>query len=554
MKDIEISRNANLLNITEVAKKIGIEADDLELYGKYKAKLSQKLIKKVEKNKDGKLILVTAINPTPAGEGKTTVTISLGEAFAKLNKNAIIALREPSLGPVFGLKGGATGGGYAQVAPMEDINLHFTGDFHAITSANNLLCAAIDNHIYQGNELNIDKDNILISRVVDMNDRVLRDINVGQGKDTNGIERKDSFKITVASEVMAVFCLAENIFDLKAKLGNILVAYTKDNKPVYARDLKVDGAMTALLKDAFKPNLIQTIENTPCIMHGGPFANIAHGCNSIVATKLSLKLADYCITEAGFGADLGAEKFLDIKCEKGNFTPNAIVLVATIRALKYNGGVEKENLDKEDLIALEKGICNLERHIENLKKYKVPLIVTLNKFYKDTQNEIDFVKEFCESKNVLFSICEGYEKGSEGALNLAEKVIKLCEEETNYTKLYDNNSSIEDKIFKIASQIYRASSVEYTEKAKEKIEQIKKLGMDNMPICVAKTQSSFSDDKKKLGAPTDFVLKVSDVAIASGAGFIIVYCGNILTMPGLPKRPAFENVDIDENGEIIGIF
>lgn len=554
MKDIEISRNANLLNITEVAKKIGIEADDLELYGKYKAKLSQKLIKKVEKNKDGKLILVTAINPTPAGEGKTTVTISLGEAFAKLNKNAIIALREPSLGPVFGLKGGATGGGYAQVAPMEDINLHFTGDFHAITSANNLLCAAIDNHIYQGNELNIDKDNILISRVVDMNDRVLRDINVGQGKDTNGIERKDSFKITVASEVMAVFCLAENIFDLKAKLGNILVAYTKDNKPVYARDLKVDGAMTALLKDAFKPNLIQTIENTPCIMHGGPFANIAHGCNSIVATKLSLKLADYCITEAGFGADLGAEKFLDIKCEKGNFTPNAIVLVATIRALKYNGGVEKENLDKEDLIALEKGICNLERHIENLKKYKVPLIVTLNKFYKDTQNEIDFVKEFCESKNVLFSICEGYEKGSEGALNLAEKVIKLCEEETNYTKLYDNNSSIEDKILKIASQIYRASSVEYTEKAKEKIEQIKKLGMDNMPICVAKTQSSFSDDKKKLGAPTDFVLKVSDVAIASGAGFIIVYCGNILTMPGLPKRPAFENVDIDENGEIIGIF
>ena len=554
MKDIEISRNANLLNITEVAKKIGIEADDLELYGKYKAKLSQKLIKKVEKNKDGKLILVTAINPTPAGEGKTTVTISLGEAFAKLNKNAIIALREPSLGPMFGLKGGATGGGYAQVAPMEDINLHFTGDFHAITSANNLLCAAIDNHIYQGNELNIDKDNILISRVVDMNDRVLRDINVGQGKDTNGIERKDSFKITVASEVMAVFCLAENIFDLKAKLGNILVAYTKDNKPVYARDLKVDGAMTALLKDAFKPNLIQTIENTPCIMHGGPFANIAHGCNSIVATKLSLKLADYCITEAGFGADLGAEKFLDIKCEKGNFTPNAIVLVATIRALKYNGGVEKENLDKEDLIALEKGICNLERHIENLKKYKVPLIVTLNKFYKDTQNEIDFVKEFCESKNVLFSICEGYEKGSEGALNLAEKVIKLCEEETNYTKLYDNNSSIEDKIFKIASQIYRASSVEYTEKSKEKIEQIKKLCMDNMPICVAKTQSSFSDDKKKLGAPTDFVLKVSDVAIASGAGFIIVYCGNILTMPGLPKRPAFENVDIDENGEIIGIF
>lgn len=554
MKDIEISRNANLLNITEVAKKIGIEADDLELYGKYKAKLSQKLIKKVEKNKDGKLILVTAINPTPAGEGKTTVTISLGEAFAKLNKNAIIALREPSLGPVFGLKGGATGGGYAQVAPMEDINLHFTGDFHAITSANNLLCAAIDNHIYQGNELNIDKDNILISRVVDMNDRVLRDINVGQGKDTNGIERKDSFKITVASEVMAVFCLAENIFDLKAKLGNILVAYTKDNKPVYARDLKVDGAMTALLKDAFKPNLIQTIENTPCIMHGGPFANIAHGCNSIVATKLSLKLADYCITEAGFGADLGAEKFLDIKCEKGNFTPNAIVLVATIRALKYNGGVDKENLDKEDLIALEKGICNLERHIENLKKYKVPLIVTLNKFSKDTQNEIDFVKEFCESKNVLFSICEGYEKGSEGALNLAEKVIKLCEEETNYTKLYDNNSSIEDKIFKIASQIYRASSVEYTEKAKEKIEQIKRLGMDNMPICVAKTQSSFSDDKKKLGAPTDFVLKVSDVAIASGAGFIIVYCGNILTMPGLPKRPAFENVDIDENGEIIGIF
>ena len=554
MKDIEISRNANLLNITEVAKKIGIEADDLELYGKYKAKLSQKLIKKVEKNKDGKLILVTAINPTPAGEGKTTVTISLGEAFAKLNKNAIIALREPSLGPVFGLKGGATGGGYAQVAPMEDINLHFTGDFHAITSANNLLCAAIDNHIYQGNELNIDKDNILISRVVDMNDRVLRDISVGQGKDTNGIERKDSFKITVASEVMAVFCLAENIFDLKAKLGNILVAYTKDNKPVYARDLKVDGAMTALLKDAFKPNLIQTIENTPCIMHGGPFANIAHGCNSIVATKLSLKLADYCITEAGFGADLGAEKFLDIKCEKGNFTPNAIVLVATIRALKYNGGVDKENLNKEDLIALEKGICNLERHIENLKKYKVPLIVTLNKFYKDTQNEIDFVKEFCESKNVLFSICEGYEKGSEGALNLAEKVIKLCEEETNYTKLYDNNSSIEDKIFKIASQIYRASSVEYTEKAKEKIEQIKKIGMDNMPICVAKTQSSFSDDKKKLGAPTDFVLKVSDVAIASGAGFIIVYCGNILTMPGLPKRPAFENVDIDENGEIIGIF
>ena len=554
LEDIEISKQAKLLNIKEVAKNIGIDEEDLEMYGKYKAKISSNFISKVKENKDGKLVLVTAINPTPAGEGKTTVTISLGEAMSKINKNAIIALREPSLGPVFGVKGGATGGGYAQACPMEDINLHFTGDFHAITSANNLLCAALDNHIYQGNELNIDKDRILVSRVLDMNDRVLRNINIGQGKVTNGVERNDSFKITVASEVMAIFCLAENIFDLKERLGNMLVAYTLDDKPVYAKDLKVHGAMTALLKDAIKPNLIQTLENTPCLMHGGPFANIAHGCNSVIATKLSLKLADYCITEAGFGADLGAEKFLDIKCEKAKITPNAIVLVATIRALKYNGGVEKENLNIEDLEALKKGICNLERHIENLKKYKVPLLVTLNKFYNDTEKEISYVKEICNKNNVKFVVCEGYAKGSLGATLLAKEVVKLCDEETNYTKIYDNNMSIKEKINVIAKEIYRASSVEYTEKAEEKIKQIQKLEKEFLPICVAKTQSSFSDDKTKLGAPTDFVLKISDISLASGAGFIVVYCGNILTMPGLPKNPASEKIDIDENGEIIGIF
>lgn len=552
LTDIEISKKAKLLNITEVAKKLGIE--DIEQYGKYKAKISNEVIKSVEKNKDGKLILVTAINPTPAGEGKTTVTISLGEAMEKINKKAIIALREPSLGPVFGVKGGATGGGYAQVCPMEEINLHFTGDFHAITAANNLLCACIDNHLYQGNELNIDKDRILISRAVDMNDRVLRDITVGQGKVTNGIERKDSYKITVASEVMAVFCLSENIFDLKEKLGNILVAYSLDNKPIYIKDLKVQGAMTALLKDAIKPNLIQTLENTPCLMHGGPFANIAHGCNSIIATKLGLKLADYCITEAGFGADLGAEKFLDITCEKGKFTPNVIVLVATIRALKYNGGVTKENLNVENLDALKKGICNLERHISNLKKYKVPLVVTLNKFANDTDKEVEFVKEFCEKNGVEFEICEGFAKGSEGATALAEKVVKLCDEETNYTKIYDNNMSIKEKIDVLAREIYGAKDVAYTDKAEKKITEIHNLNMDKLPICVAKTQSSFSDDKTKLGAPKDYTLNISDVTLSSGAGFIVVYCGNILTMPGLPKNPTYEKIDIDENGEILGIF
>ena len=552
LTDIEISKKAKLLNITEVAKKLGIE--DIEQYGKYKAKISNEVIKSVEKNKDGKLILVTAINPTPAGEGKTTVTISLGEAMEKINKKAIIALREPSLGPVFGVKGGATGGGYAQVCPMEEINLHFTGDFHAITAANNLLCACIDNHLYQGNELNIDKDRILISRAVDMNDRVLRDITVGQGKVTNGIERKDSYKITVASEVMAVFCLSENIFDLKEKLGNILVAYSLDNKPIYIKDLKVQGAMTALLKDAIKPNLIQTLENTPCLMHGGPFANIAHGCNSIIATKLGLKLADYCITEAGFGADLGAEKFLDITCEKGKFTPNVIVLVATIRALKYNGGVTKENLNVENLDALKKGICNLERHISNLKKYKVPLVVTLNKFANDTDKEVEFVKEFCEKNEVEFEICEGFAKGSEGATALAEKVVKLCDEETNYTKIYDNNMSIKEKIDVLAREIYGAKDVAYTDKAEKKITEIHNLNMDKLPICVAKTQSSFSDDKTKLGAPKDYTLNISDVTLSSGAGFIVVYCGNILTMPGLPKNPTYEKIDIDENGEILGIF
>ena len=552
LTDIEISKKAKLLNITEVAKKLGIE--DIEQYGKYKAKISNEVIKSVEKNKDGKLILVTAINPTPAGEGKTTVTISLGEAMEKINKKAIIALREPSLGPVFGVKGGATGGGYAQVCPMEEINLHFTGDFHAITAANNLLCACIDNHLYQGNELNIDKDRILISRAVDMNDRVLRDITVGQGKVTNGIERKDSYKITVASEVMAVFCLSENIFDLKEKLGNILVAYSLDNKPIYIKDLKVQGAMTALLKDAIKPNLIQTLENTPCLMHGGPFANIAHGCNSIIATKLGLKLADYCITEAGFGADLGAEKFLDITCEKGKFTPNVIVLVATIRALKYNGGVTKENLNVENLDALKKGICNLERHISNLKKYKVPLVVTLNKFANDTDKEVEFVKEFCEKNGVEFEICEGFAKGSEGAIALAEKVVKLCDEETNYTKIYDNNMSIKEKIDVLAREIYGAKDVAYTDKAEKKITEIHNLNMDKLPICVAKTQSSFSDDKTKLGAPKDYTLNISDVTLSSGAGFIVVYCGNILTMPGLPKNPTYEKIDIDENGEILGIF
>ena len=552
LTDIEISKKAKLVNITEVAEKLGIK--DIELYGKYKAKVKENFIKSLEKNKDGKLVLVTAINPTPAGEGKTTVTISLGEAMEKINKKAIIALREPSLGPVFGVKGGATGGGFAQVCPMEDINLHFTGDFHAITAANNLLCACIDNHLYQGNKLNIDKNRILVSRTVDMNDRVLRNITIGEGKETNGIERKDSFKITGASEVMAVFCLSKDIFDLKKKLGNILVAYSLDNKPIYVKDLNVQGAMTVILKDAIKPNLIQTLENTPCLMHGGPFANIAHGCNSIIATKLGLKLADYCITEAGFGADLGAEKFLDITCEKGNFTPNVIVLVATIRALKYNGGVAKENLNEENLDALRKGICNLERHISNLKKYKVPLIVTLNKFTNDTEKEINFVKEFCIDKGVEFEICEGFAKGSEGATDLAKKVVNLCNEETHYTKLYNNNMAIKEKIDVLAKEIYGAKDVDYTNEAIEKIAEIEKLNMDKLPICVAKTQSSFTDDKTKLGAPKDFTLKVSDISLSSGAGFIVVYCGNILTMPGLPKNPTYEKIDINEDGEIIGIF
>lgn len=554
LSDIEISKNAKILPIKEVAAKINITEDDLELYGKYKAKLSDELIKKVQSNKDGKLVLVTAINPTPAGEGKTTVSIGLGQALCRLGKKALLALREPSLGPVMGLKGGATGGGYSQVVPMDDINLHFTGDIHALTAANNLLSAMIDNHIYQGNELGIDPNNITWKRALDVNDRTLRNITIGHGA-KNGPERNDGFSITTASEMMAILCLAENLEDLKKRISNILIGYTFDKKPVFASDIKAEGALTALLKDAMKPNLVQTLENTPCIIHGGPFANIAHGCNSVVATKTALKLADIVVTEAGFGADLGAEKFLDIKCRMAGLKPDAIVIVATIRSLKYNGGVELANLKEENLEALENGFCNLQKHIENMKKYGVPVLVTINKFESDTENEVSLLKKLCSENGAECTVSEVFVKGGEGGLELANELIKVLEnEESNFHPIYDENLSIKEKIETLAHEIYGAKGVDYSEQALEQIAQIESIGLDKKPICVAKTQYSLSDNPKLLGRPEDFTITVKEVKVSNGAGFIVVITGTIMTMPGLPKVPAAEKVDVLPDGTLTGIF
>lgn len=555
LSDIEIAQKAKCLPIKEIAKSLSIEEDDLELYGKYKAKLPLSLVDKYSDRPDGKLILVTAINPTPAGEGKTTVTVGLGEAMSKIGKNAVIALREPSMGPVFGIKGGAAGGGYAQVIPMEDINLHFTGDMHAITAANNLLCAIIDNHIQQGNELSIDPRRILFKRCLDMNDRALRNVIVGLGGKLNGVPREDGFMITVASEVMAILCLASDIEDLKLRLGRILVAYTYDGKPVYAKDLQVVGAMAALLKDAIKPNLVQTLENTPALMHGGPFANIAHGCNSVTATKLGLKLADYCITEAGFGADLGAEKFLDIKCRYAGLKPSCIVIVATIRALKYNGGVAKSDLKYENVSALEKGIVNLQTHIENMKKYGVPVVVAINRFMTDTDEEIKFIEDFCEKQDVLVSLTEVFANGGNGGVDLAKKVVKTIEEKpSDFKPLYDAELPIKEKLDIIAREIYRADGVVYTKSAEKAIAEIEALGKDKLPVCVAKTQYSLSDDQTKLGKPENFTITVRDVRLSAGAGFIVALTGDIMTMPGLSKQPAAYSIDVDIDGNIKGLF
>lgn len=555
LSDIEIAQGAKMLPIAEVAKKLSIGEDDLEFYGKYKAKLPLSLRDKLKDKPDGKLILVTAINPTPAGEGKTTVTVGLGEAMHKIGKNAIIALREPSMGPVFGVKGGAAGGGYAQVVPMEDINLHFTGDMHALTSANNLLCAILDNHLQQGNELGIDPRRILLKRCLDMNDRALRNVVVGLGGKVNGVPREDNFMITVASEVMAILCLATDLEDLKRRLGDMLVAYTYDGKPVYARDLQAVGAMAALLKDAIKPNLVQTLENTPALMHGGPFANIAHGCNSVTATKLGLKLADYCITEAGFGADLGAEKFLDIKCRVAGLKPACIVLVATIRALKYNGGVAKADLGAENVKALKKGIVNLKTHIENMHKYGVPVVVAINRFGTDTDAEIAVIEDFCREMGVLVSLTEVFAKGGEGGKDLAEKVCAtIAEKPANYHPLYDTALSIPEKLETIAREIYRADGVTYTAAAKKAIAEIEALGKDKLPVCVAKTQYSLSDNPSLLGKPEGFTLTVRDVRLSAGAGFVVALTGDIMTMPGLPKVPAAYNIDVDADGQISGLF
>jgi len=552
--DIEIAQEAKLENIENVAASLGIDKDEIELYGKYKAKLSDEYINRIKDNKNGKLILVTAINPTPAGEGKTTTTVGLGQAFGKLGKKAVIALREPSLGPCFGIKGGAAGGGYAQVVPMEDLNLHFTGDFHAITSANNLLAALLDNHIQQGNDLRIDTRQIIWKRCEDMNDRVLRNIVVGLGSKADGFVREDHFVITVASEIMAILCLAEDMDDLKKKLSQIIVAYDLDGNPVTAKDLKAVGAMAALLKDAIKPNLIQTLEHTPALVHGGPFANIAHGCNSVRATKTALKMADYCITEAGFGADLGAEKFLDIKCRKANLAPDAIVLVATIRALKYNGGVRKEELGREDLDALKKGIVNLEKHIENLKKYGVPIVVTLNAFVSDTDKETQYVKQFCEERGASFALSEVWEKGGEGGINLANKVLEALEKPSDFKLLYPDDMPIAKKIETVAKEIYGADGVDILASAAKKIEKIEQLGFSNLPVCIAKNQYSLSDDPTKLGRPTGFNVTVRDAYVSAGAGFVVALTGDVMTMPGLSKNPAAYNIDVDENGKITGLF
>ncbi len=555
LTDIQIAQQTPCLPITEIAKTLNIDADDLEMYGKYKAKLPLSLNKKYADRENGKLILVTAINPTPAGEGKTTITVGLGQAMNKIGKNACIALREPSMGPVFGVKGGAAGGGYSQVIPMEDINLHFTGDMHAITAANNLLCAIIDNHMQQGNDLRIDQRRILFKRCLDMNDRALRNVIIGLGGKVNGVPREDGFMITVASEIMAILCLATDIDDLKTRLGNILVAWTLDNTPVYAKDLNAVGAMAALLKDAIKPNLVQTLENTPAIMHGGPFANIAHGCNSVTATKLALKLADYCITEAGFGADLGAEKFLDIKCRYAGLKPECIVVVATIRALKYNGGVARADLQDENVEALKKGIVNLKTHIENMRKYNVPVVVAINKFHTDTDAEVAFIKEFCEEMQVPVSLAEVFAKGGEGGMDLAEKVCAVIDEgKADFKPLYDEKLPIKEKLNTIAKEIYRADGVIFTAAAEKAIKDIESLGQDKLPICVAKTQYSLSDDATKLGKPENFMMTVREVKLSAGAGFIVCLTGDIMTMPGLPKVPAAYKIDVDSDGKIDGLF
>lgn len=553
--DIQIAQEAVMQPITQVAERLGITMDELELYGKYKAKISDEYINKVSSNPDGKLILVTAINPTPAGEGKTTTSIGLGQAFGKLGKKAIIALREPSLGPCFGIKGGAAGGGYAQVVPMEDLNLHFTGDFHAITSANNLLAALLDNHIQQGNELQIDTRQIVWKRCEDMNDRVLRNIVVGLGSKMDGVVREDHFVITVASEIMAILCLASDMNDLKERLSRIVVAYNYAGEPVTAGQLKAVGAMAALLKDAMKPNLIQTLEHTPALVHGGPFANIAHGCNSVRATKTALKMADYCITEAGFGADLGAEKFFDIKCRMAGLKPDAVVLVATIRALKYNGGVAKADLNTENLEALQKGIVNLEKHIENLQKYGVPVVVTLNSFVTDTEAEIAFVQRFCEERNCEFALSEVWEKGGEGGIALAQKVLETLEKkESHFKVLYEDDLSLKEKVETIAKEIYGAAYVNFAPAALKQLAKLEELGFGKFPVCMAKNQYSLSDDPTLLGRPVGFELNVREVYVSAGAGFVVVLTGAVMTMPGLPKQPAAYGIDVDENGKITGLF
>ncbi len=553
--DIEIAQEAVMKPIQDVAAQLDIPADELEFYGKYKAKLSDELWDRVKDKPDGKLILVTAINPTPAGEGKTTTTVGLGQAFAKLGKKAVIALREPSLGPCFGIKGGAAGGGYAQVVPMEDLNLHFTGDFHAITSANNLLAAMLDNHIKQGNTLNIDTNQIVWKRCMDMNDRVLRNIVVGLGRPVDGVVREDHFIISVASEIMAILCLADNMKDLKERLGRIIVAYNYDGEPVFAKDIHAVGSMAALLKDAIKPNIIQTVENTPALVHGGPFANIAHGCNSVRATRTGLKIADYCITEAGFGADLGAEKFMDIKCRMAGLKPDAVVLVATVRALKYNGGVAKEDLGAENLEALKKGIANLEKHIENVSKFGVPCVVTLNRFVSDTDAELAFVKEFCGERGCDFALSEVWENGGEGGIALAEKVLNTLEnKESHYAPLYQAEQPIKDKIETIAKEIYGAGSVSYAPAASQAIARLEKLGYGDLPVCMAKNQYSLSDDPKLLGCPKDFPINIREVYVSAGAGFVVAITGTVMTMPGLPKHPAAEGIDVNEDGVITGLF
>ncbi|MBE5959391.1 MAG: formate--tetrahydrofolate ligase [Lachnospiraceae bacterium] len=553
--DIQIAQEAKMLPIKEVAERIGLTEDDLELYGKYKAKISNEYWNQIKDNKDGKLVLVTAINPTPAGEGKTTITVGLGEALGQLNKKSIIALREPSLGPCFGIKGGAAGGGYAQVVPMEDLNLHFTGDFHAITSANNLLAALLDNHIQQGNVLGIDPNQVVWKRCVDMNDRVLRNIVVGLGRKVDGVVREDHFVITVASEIMAILCLANDMADLKDKLGKIVVAYTYDGKPVTAKEINAVGSMAALLKDAIKPNLIQTLEHTPALVHGGPFANIAHGCNSVKATKTALKMADIVVTEAGFGADLGAEKFLDIKCRKSGIKPDAIVLVATVRALKYNGGVAKADLGEPNVEALKKGIVNLEKHIENLQQYGVPVVVTLNSFITDTKEETDFVKNFCEERDCEFALAEVWEKGGKGGIDLANKVIKTLEEKpANFKFLYEDDATLEEKIETVATKIYGADGVTYSAEAKNALAKITEMGYGNLPVCMAKTQYSLSDDQTKLGRPTGFEVNIREVYVSAGAGFVVAITGNIMTMPGLSKTPAAYGIDVTDDGVITGLF